>query len=125
MSCVSEPESLYREGDIISCGSEVSCDIFNRVVAPQNSTTEVVICPDFQNCGLKVKSSSEIIVKPKVNACFKKFKNPRPLKERFTWQQKQRWRQSNKVSSSLAVNARRSSEGVLRKRTFQNKGPIL
>ena len=57
--------------------------------------------------------------------CFQNSKNPKPLKDRLTWQQKQRSPQSNKVSNSVAVNARRSSEGVPHKRTFQNKWPRL
>ena len=59
-----EPESLYNESDIIFCGSEVTSDIPNSLITPKRSTTEVVICPDFQNFGLRVITSAELI-KPK------------------------------------------------------------
>ena len=50
-----EPESLHKESDIIFCGSEVTSDILNRVIAARKNITEVVICPDFQNLGLMIK----------------------------------------------------------------------
>ena len=81
-------------------------DILNRVVGPQKSTTKVKMCPDFQNIGLTVRPSSD---KPKESVHFLKSKNPKPLKERLTWQQKQRLPQTNKVFDSVAVNSRRCS----------------
>ena len=70
------PQSLKshcRENDIIFCGSKVTSGILNRVISPQKSTTEVVICPNFQNFGLRVKSSSD---KPKESVYFIKSKIP-------------------------------------------------
>jgi len=50
------------------------------------------------------KSTTEVVI------------NSRSLKERFTWQQKQRWPQANKVFDS-----RRGSEKKTYKRNFQKK----
>ena len=63
-----------------------------------------------------MKSSSELNLKTKEKVCSQKFKNPKPLKERFTWQEKQNWPQTNKVSNSVALNARISQGGVQHKK---------
>jgi len=112
-SYASEPETLHKENDIIFCSSEVTSDILNRVIAPQKSTTEVVICPDFQNLGLMVKSSSK---KPIARVLFEKTKNPNSLKDRLSWQQKRRWPQTNQVFDCMAVNTGRGSK----KKTHKN-----
>jgi len=52
---------------------------------------------------------------------FQKTKNPNSLKDRLTWQQKQRWPQTNQVFDSMAVNTRRGSKKKTHKRTFQQE----
>ena len=73
---------------------------------------EVIICFDFQDMGLHVKSSSELENKKNENIISQRFNTPKPLKENFTWQQKEKWPQTNNVSTSVAVNARRKQGGV-------------
>jgi hypothetical protein len=81
------------------------------------------MCPEFQNLGLKVITSAEL-TKPKESVHFQKSKNPKPLKDRLTWQQKQKWPQTNKVFNSVAVNPRRRSEKSTHKRNFRQESRL-